>query len=150
MERTVMKVNPLPALLTSLALTCSSLTLAADRPDVSEALSVLLSDFDQTERMLKRTPGKLTPGSEYTLAEGDTLRAVALASYGNTPLNQEIVRKLIFDQNRQAFFRNNPEFPLVGKVVRIPDIEDIRAYIFSYEKGTKFPHDGKETWIKYP
>lgn len=116
----------------------------------NDPMNVLISDFDQTQRIMKRDPAELQPGSEYTLKKGDTLRDLARRSYGNSPLNQEIIRKLIYDLNRHAFFRNNPDFPVEGRTIRLPDIEDVRSYIFTYDKGTKYPHDSPKDWIKYP
>ena len=145
-----MKIKQLGAAASMTLVLATSPLVAAPLMGPNDPLGVLTSDFDQTQRMMKREPAELSPGSEYTLLESDTLRTLAKRSYGNTPLNQEIIRKLIYDLNRKAFFRNNPDFPITGKVIRIPNLNDVRDYVFTYEAGTKYPYDSPNSWSSYP
>jgi len=122
----------------------------AQEAENQKALLVLMGDFEQTERSLKNEPGSLTPGSKYTLKAGDTLHDLAISSYGNTPLNMEIVEKIIVKKNPNGFFRGNGDYVLVGEIINIPSVDDIRDYVFSYSHGKKYNHISEENWIRYP
>jgi len=122
----------------------------AQEAENQKALLVLMGDFEQTERSLKNEPGSLKPGSKYTLKAGDTLHDLAISSYGNTPLNMEIVEKIIVKKNPNGFFRGNGDYVLVGEIINIPSVDDIRDYVFSYSHGKKYNHISEENWIRYP
>ena len=115
-----------------------------------QALNVLMSDFEQAQRALNRTPGEILPGSDYLIKAEDRLETIAMQSYGHTALNQEIVQKIILEKNPNAFFRGNGDYPMVGETVVIPTIDDIRSYVFSYRKGNKYPHTPQTEWIRFP
>jgi len=115
-----------------------------------QALRVLMGDFEQTQRALKKKPGDLKPGTKYILQADDTLSQLAMHSYGNTPLNLEIIEKIIVDKNPNGFFRGNGNYILVGETIIIPTVDDIRNYVFSYSNGNKFDHIPQDKWIRYP
>jgi len=115
-----------------------------------QALSVLMGDFEQTSRSLKKTPGELKPGTKYVIKADDSLNSLAMQSYGNTPLNLEIIEKLIVEKNPNGFFRGNGNYLLVGETIVIPTVDDIRAYVFTYNNGNKFPHTPQKEWIRFP
>ena len=150
---TDMKINTLSKTSLSVALLLLNLSSVADTAQDSaneQALAVLLSDFAQTQRSLTQVPSNLKPSQEHIITSEDTLEKLAMSSYGNTPLNQEIVQKIILLKNPNAFFRGNGDFPLVGEKIIIPSLDDIRSYVFSYKSGKKFPHTPQEQWIRYP
>ncbi len=86
-----------------------------------KALRVLMGDFEQTQRALKKKPGDLKPGTKYILQADDTLSQLAMHSYGNTPLNMEIIEKIIVDKNPNGFFRGNGNHIPQEKWIRYPN-----------------------------
>ncbi len=148
-----MKVASIVSLNLLLMLLATSSLAAAETAREAEhqqALRVLMGDFEQTQRALKKKPGDLKPGSKYILQADDTLSQLAMYSYGNTPLNMEIVEKIIVNKNPNGFFRGNAKYLLVGETIIIPTVDDIRNYVFSYSNGNRFDHIPQEKWIRYP
>ena len=115
-----------------------------------QALSVLLSDFDQAQRSLIKKAGSIKPGEKYVIQPDDSLHMIAMQSYGNTALNLDLVKKLIVEKNPNGFFRGNGKYLLVGETIVVPSINDIRDYVFSYSGSRKYPHTPKNEWIRYP
>jgi Tfp pilus assembly protein FimV len=115
-----------------------------------KALSVLLNDFDRAKAQMFDNPAEIAAGSDYVVQPGDTLHKIAVKVYGNSPFNLDLIKRIMMDQNPEAFFRGNENYLFSGAVIKTPTLTDIKSYVFAGGDGSKFPTVPQSEWIRYP
>jgi Tfp pilus assembly protein FimV len=146
------KITRLTALLFGIATLATSPAFAetAYEKENQRALTVLLHEFERAKTDLAKNPGKIAPGEKYVIQSGDSLQKIAMESYGKTALNLKLIKKLMIENNPDAFFRGNEHYLFSGAIIQIPSLEDIKSYVFSGRDSGKYQSVPQSEWIRYP
>jgi Tfp pilus assembly protein FimV len=131
-----------------LVTTAQSGSLNASMLEAEKALQALLSDVQDVEVDLAKSPGSETHDkTQY----GDTLDEIIIEHVAKMPIRRDIVKRAIVHANPHAFKRSNPNWMYSGRKIKLPDAEDIRNLIFTDEAKNKMARGkNRDEWIRYP
>ena len=131
-----------------LVTTVQSGPLNASMLEAEKALKALLSDVQDVEAELEKSPGSET---HYKTQYGDTLDEIIIKHVAKMPIRRDIVKRAIVHANPHAFKRRNPNWMYSGRKIKLPDAEDIRNLIFTDEAKKKMARGkNRDEWIRYP
>jgi hypothetical protein len=80
-------------------------------------------DTGSQDRLLKTSDDSIQAGASYRVRSGDSLSTIARRVEGRLPDSTWQVANLIFENNPNAFIRNNPNLIKLGSLITVPGAE---------------------------
>ena len=130
--------------------------------EAMKALKILIGDLDKIkfDNSMTTINGQKVLKGRYKVQVGDVLDDIIYSTMGDIPIRHSLLRKAFVETNPHAFIRSNANRLMAGKLIKIPDINDLRRTIFpggiideSSEPAVtkkKKPIRKKMDWVRYP
>ena len=130
--------------------------------EAMKALKTLIGDLDKIkfDNSMTTINGQKVLKGRYKVQVGDVLDDIIFSTMGDIPIRHSLLRKAFVETNPHAFIRSNANRLMAGKLIKIPDVNDLRRTIFpggiideSSEPvvaENKKPTRKKMDWVRYP
>jgi len=130
--------------------------------EAMKALKTLIGDLDKIkfDNSMTTINGQKVLKGRYKVQVGDVLDDIIYGTMGDIPIRHSLLRKAFVETNPHAFIRSNANRLMAGKLIKIPDVNDLRRTIFpggiideSSELDVsekKKPTRKKMDWVRYP
>ena len=130
--------------------------------EAMKALKTLIGDLDKIkfDNSMTTINGQKVLKGRYKVQVGDVLDDIIFSTMGDIPIRHSLLRKAFVETNPHAFIRSNANRLMAGKLIKIPDVNDLRRTIFpggiideSSEPVVaehKKPTRKKMDWVRYP
>jgi len=130
--------------------------------EAMKALKTLIGDLDKIkfDNSMTTINGQKVLKGRYKVQVGDVLDDIIYGTMGDIPIRHSLLRKAFVETNPHAFIRSNANRLMAGKLIKIPDVNDLRRTIFpggiideSSEldlSEKKKPTRKKMDWVRYP
>jgi hypothetical protein len=130
--------------------------------EAMKALKTLIGDLDKIkfDNSMTTINGQKVLKGRYKVQVGDVLDDIIYSTMGDIPIRHSLLRKAFVETNPHAFIRSNANRLMAGKLIKIPDVNDLRRTIFpggiideSSEPTivkNKKPTKKKMGWVRYP
>jgi nucleoid-associated protein YgaU len=84
----------------------------------------------------------------YKVRPGDTLSGIMASQLGDTGVNNDVLQRVIVNNNKSAFRRGNPHWLMAGAQLRMPTVTDVMDYVVPRKTHTE--PDTANDWVRYP
>jgi len=130
--------------------------------EAMKALKTLIGDLDKIkfDNSMTTINGQKVLKGRYKVQVGDVLDDIIYSTMGDIPIRHSLLRKAFVETNPHAFIRSNANRLMAGKLIKIPDVNDLRRTIFPggvidessepVESVKKKPTRKKMDWVRYP
>ena len=130
--------------------------------EAMKALKTLIGDLDKIkfDNSMTTINGQKVLKGRYKVQVGDVLDDIIYSTMGDIPIRHSLLRKAFVETNPHAFIRSNANRLMAGKLIKIPDVNDLRRTIFPGgvidessepdESEKKKPTRKKMDWVRYP
>ena len=130
--------------------------------EAMKALKTLIGDLDKIkfDNSMTTINGQKVLKGRYKVQVGDVLDDIIYSTMGDIPIRHSLLRKAFVETNPHAFIRSNANRLMAGKLIKIPDVNDLRRTIFPggvvdessepVESEKKKPTRKKMDWVRYP
>lgn len=130
--------------------------------EAMKALKILIGDLDKIkfDNSLTTINGQKVLKGRYKVQIGDVLDDIIYSTMGDIPIRHSLLRKAFVETNPHAFIRSNANRLMAGKLIKIPDVNDLRRTIFPggvidenpdpVVSEKKKPTRKKMDWVRYP
>ena len=130
--------------------------------EAMKALKILIGDLDKIkfDNSLTTINGQKVLKGRYKVQVGDVLDDIIYSTMGDIPIRHSLLRKAFVETNPHAFIRSNANRLMAGKLIKIPDVNDLRRTIFPggvidespdpVVSEKKKPTRKKMDWVRYP
>ena len=127
-----------------------------------KALKTLIGDLDKIkfDNSMTTINGQKVLKGRYKVQVGDVLDDIIYSTMGDIPIRHSLLRKAFVETNPHAFIRSNANRLMAGKLIKIPDVNDLRRTIFPggvidespepVVSEKKKPTRKKMDWVRYP
>ena len=130
--------------------------------EAMKALKTLIGDLDKIkfDNSMTTINGQKVLKGRYKVQVGDVLDDIIYSTMGDIPIRHSLLRKAFVETNPHAFIRSNANRLMAGKLIKIPDVNDLRRTIFPggvideisepIVSQNKKPTRKKMDWVRYP
>ena len=130
--------------------------------EAMKALKTLIGDLEKIkfDNSMTTINGQKVLKGRYKVQVGDVLDDIIYSTMGDIPIRHSLLRKAFVETNPHAFIRSNANRLMAGKLIKIPDVNDLRRTIFPggvvdessepVESEKKKPTRKKMDWVRYP
>jgi hypothetical protein len=130
--------------------------------EAMKALKTLIGDLDKIkfDNSMTTINGQKVLKGRYKVQVGDVLDDIIYSTMGDIPIRHSLLRKAFVETNPHAFIRSNANRLMAGKLIKIPDVNDLRRTIFPggvidespepVVSEKKKPTRKKMDWVRYP
>ena len=130
--------------------------------EAMKALKTLIGDLDKIkfDNSMTTINGQKVLKGRYKVQVGDVLDDIIYSTMGDIPIRHSLLRKAFVETNPHAFIRSNANRLMAGKLIKIPDVNDLRRTIFPggvidessepVKSEKKKPTRKKMDWVRYP
>ena len=100
--------------------------------EAMKALKTLIGDLDKIkfDNSMTTINGQKVLKGRYKVQVGDVLDDIIYSTMGDIPIRHSLLRKAFVETNPHAFIRSNANRLMAGKLIKIPDVNDLRRTIF--------------------
>ena len=100
--------------------------------EAMKALKTLIGDLDKIkfDNSMTTINGQKVLKGRYKVQVGDVLDDIIFSTMGDIPIRHSLLRKAFVETNPHAFIRSNANRLMAGKLIKIPDVNDLRRTIF--------------------
>ena len=117
--------------------------------EAEKALDVLMSDVVNIDN--KSSVVKKSKPTHYKIVYGDTLDQIIIDHVEKMPVRKDILKRAIVHANPQAFNRNNPNWMISGRKLKLPDVEDLSKLIFTDSARVEMLRGkDRDNWVRHP
>ena len=116
--------------------------------EAEKALDVLMSDVVNID---KKSFAKKSKPTHYKIVYGDTLDQIIIDHVEKMPVRKDILKRAIVHANPQAFNRNNPNWMISGRKLKLPDVDDLSKLIFTDSaRAEMLRGKDRDNWVRHP
>ena len=117
--------------------------------EAEKALDVLMSDVVNIDK--KSSVANKSKPTHYKIVYGDTLDQIIIDHVEKMPVRKDILKRAIVHANPQAFNRNNPNWMISGRKLKLPDVEDLSKLIFTDSaRAEMLRGKDRDNWVRHP
>ena len=117
--------------------------------EAEKALDVLMSDVVNIDN--KSSVAKKSKPTHYKIVYGDTLDQIIIDHVEKMPVRKDILKRAIVHANPKAFNRNNPNWMISGRKLKLPDVEDLSKLIFTDSARAEMLREkDRDNWVHHP
>ena len=104
--------------------------------EAMKALKTLIGDLDKIkfDNSMTTINGQKVLKGRYKVQVGDVLDDIIYSTMGDIPIRHSLLlRKAFVETNPHAFIRSNANRLMAGKLIKIPDVNDLEEQFFQVE-----------------
>ena len=117
--------------------------------EAEKALDALMSDVVNIDN--KSSVANTSKPTHYKIVYGDTLDQIIIDHVEKMPVRKDILKRAIVHANPQAFNRNNPNWMISGRKLKLPDVEDLSKLIFTDSARAEMLREkDRDNWVHHP
>ena len=117
--------------------------------EAEKALDALMSDVVNIDK--KSSVAKKSKPTHYKIVYGDTLDQIIIDHVEKMPVRKDILKRAIVHANPQAFNRNNPNWMISGRKLKLPDVDDLSKLIFTDSARAEMLREkDRDNWVHHP